>query len=159
MSWMCRAAKAMNRSSPTVAQDISPEAVQRCPWVDLYVQGDVGDARIDAAGPYDLISMTHVIEHWVDVVGVVRRCVSLLAPGGVIFVTAPYRPKGWSDAEPDLARWAEYSYNHVPAHVQYFARGSMRRLAAVAGCELAHWSQEHDGGQAFEAWLVRTAAE
>jgi SAM-dependent methyltransferase len=158
LSWMCRAAKSINPDSATVAQDISPEAVRRCPWVDRYVQGDVCDPRIDEAGPYDVVSMTHVIEHLVDVVAVARRCASLLAAGGVIFVTAPYRPRGWSDAKPDLAGWADYSYNHVPAHVQYFAKGSMERLAAAAGCELIHWSHEHDRGQAFEAWLARTHA-
>jgi 2-polyprenyl-3-methyl-5-hydroxy-6-metoxy-1,4-benzoquinol methylase len=154
LSWMCRAAKSKSVSNVTVAQDISPEAMESCPWVDHYVQGEIDDRRLDAWGPYDVISMTHVIEHLVDVLTVVRRCFSLLAPEGVIFVTAPHRPKGWSDTRPDLTRWIAYSYNHVPAHVQYFSKGSMQRLAAIVGCELVHWSSRHDGGQAFEAWLT-----
>jgi 2-polyprenyl-3-methyl-5-hydroxy-6-metoxy-1,4-benzoquinol methylase len=154
LAWMCRAAKARNPASLTVAQDVSPEAATRCAWVDRYVQGSVDDPRLDADAPYDVISLTHVIEHVVDPVATLRRCLAILRQGGIVFVTAPYRPRGWRDDAPDLRRFEAYSYNHVPAHVQYFAEGSMRRLVAAAGGRLAHWSHAHDGGQAFEAWIA-----
>ena len=154
LAWMCRAAKARNPACVTVAQDVSPEAATRCAWVDRYVQGSVDDPRLDGHAPYDVISLTHVIEHVVDPVAALRRCLALLREGGIVFVTAPYRPRGWRDDAPDLRRFEAYSYNHVPAHVQYFAEGSMRRLVAAAGGRLAHWSQAHDGGQAFEAWIA-----
>ena len=64
---MCRAAKSRNRNHVTVAQDISPEALESCPWVDHYIQGEIDDRRLDSWGPYHVISMTHVIEHLVDV--------------------------------------------------------------------------------------------
>jgi SAM-dependent methyltransferase len=156
LAWMCRAAKARNPACATVAQDVSPEAAARCAWVDHYVQGSVDDSRLDEYAPYDVISLTHVIEHVVDPVSTLRRCLALLREGGVVFVTAPYRPRGWRDDAPDLRRFEAYSYNHVPAHVQYFAEGSMRRLTAAAGGRLAHWSHAHDGGQAFEAWIAGT---
>jgi SAM-dependent methyltransferase len=154
LAWMCRAAKARNVACVTVAQDVSPEAAARCEWVDRYVQGSVDDPRLDANAPYDVISLTHVIEHVVEPVATLRRCLALLRAGGVVFVTAPYRPRGWRDDAPDLHRFEAYSYNHVPAHVQYFAEGSMRRLVDAAGGRLAHWSHAHDGGQAFEAWII-----
>ena len=154
LAWMCRAAKARNPACVTVAQDVSPEAAAQCAWVDLYVQGSVDDPRLDAHAGYDVISLTHVIEHVVDPVATLRRCVALLRTRGVLFVTAPYRPRGWRDEAPDLRRFEAYSYNHVPAHVQYFAEGSMRRLVAAAGGRLAHWSHAHDGGEAFEAWVT-----
>jgi len=122
--------------------------------VDRYVQGSVDDPRLDGHAAYDVISLTHVIEHVVDPVATLRRCLALLRNGGVLFVTAPYRPRGWRDDAPDLRRFEAYSYNHVPAHIQYFAEGSMRRLVAAAGGRLAHWSHAHDGGQAFEAWIT-----
>lgn len=154
LSWMCRAAKAKDPRSVTVAQDISPEAVDSCPWVDHYVQGDVRDSRLDAFAPFDVVSMTHVIEHLLDPVDVVARCRELMAATGILFVTAPHRPHGWSDAEPDLRTWTAYSYNHVPAHVQYFSEASLARLAHAAGCELIYWSHAHERGEAFEAWLA-----
>jgi SAM-dependent methyltransferase len=157
LSWMCNAAKRRNPACTTVAQDISPEAAARCPWVDAYVQGDIDDARLDAHAPYDVISMTHVIEHLVEPVATVRRCLARLAPDGVVFVTAPFRPLGWRDDAPDLDKWRAYSYNHVPAHIQYFSEGSMRRLADAVGGTLVHWSHRHDGGQAFEAWIATEA--
>ena len=154
LAWMCRAAKARNAACVTVAQDVSPEAATRCAWVDRYLQGSVDDPRLDANAPYDVISLTHVIEHVVEPVATLRRCLALLRTGGVVFMTAPYRPRGWRDDAPDLRRFEAYSYNHVPAHIQYFAEGSMRRLVAAAGGRLAHWSHAHDGGQAFEAWIT-----
>jgi SAM-dependent methyltransferase len=153
LAWMCRAAKAVNPDNVTVAQDISPEAVLKCPWVDFYILGDVLDTTIDRRGPYDVISLTHVIEHLVDPVAVIRRCKSLLAPNGIIFVTAPHRPIGWRDGTSDIASWEKYSYNHVPAHIQYFSMRSMRALSEQAGCILDFWSHSSEGGQAFEAWL------
>ena len=154
LAWMCRAAKARNPRCRTVAQDVSPEAAQRCPWVDDYVQADLADPRIDSSAPYDVISLTHVIEHLIDPVAMLQRCRTLLADEGVVFVTAPFRPRGWEDDAPDLATWRAYSYNHVPAHVQYFSEASLQRLCATAGMQLVHWSHAHDGGQAFEAWIA-----
>jgi SAM-dependent methyltransferase len=153
LAWMCRAAKAINPESVTVAQDVSPEAVEKCPWVDFYILGEILDTRIDQHAPYDVISLTHVIEHLVDPVAVIRRCKSVLGPRGMIFVTAPHRPVGWRDRTSDIAVWEKYSYNHVPAHIQYFSMKSMRALAENAGCVLAHWTHSHEDGQAFEAWL------
>ncbi len=153
LAWMCRAAKAVNPDNLTVAQDVSPEALAKCPWVDFYVLGELLDTRIDQRAPYDVISLTHVIEHLVDPVEVIRRCKSLLRPLGVIFVTAPHRPIGWRDGETDITVWEKYSYNHVPAHIQYFSKKSMRKLSEKAGCTLDRWSHSSENGQAFEAWL------
>jgi SAM-dependent methyltransferase len=153
LAWMCRAAKAANPNDVSVAQDVSPEAIDRCPWVDTYVLGDVSDPKLDRCAPYDVISLTHVIEHVVDPVEVIRRCKSLLRVGGVIFITAPHRPVGWRDGRADIALWEKYSYNHVPAHIQYFSKKSMRALAEACGCALDYWSHDSEDGQAFEAWL------
>lgn len=153
LAWMCRAAKAVNPDNVTVAQDISPEAVHKCPWVDFYILGDMLDTRIDQRAPYDVISLTHVIEHLIDPVAVIRRCKSLLRQHGVIFITAPHRPIGWRDNTSDIALWEKYSYNHVPAHIQYFSKKSMRTLSEKAECTLDYWSHNHEQGQAFEAWL------
>jgi hypothetical protein len=158
LAWMCRTAKTLNAQSVTVAQDVSPEAVRSCAWVDLYVQDDVFSASLDQRAPYHVISLTHVIEHLADPVAVIRRCEELLHPEGIIFVTAPHRPIGWRAESPDISLWQAYSYNHVPAHIQYFSKASMGALASRAGCVLDHWSHAHEEGQAFEAWLRSAAA-
>jgi SAM-dependent methyltransferase len=153
LAWMCRAAKTAQPMTKTVAQDVTAEVVEECTWVDRYVHGDVGDLMLDAEGPYDIISLTHVIEHVVDPQAMIRRCAQLLATGGRIFLTAPHRPPGFNERPTDIELWRSYSYNHVPAHVQYFSRDSMARLADGAGCVLDYWCDTHEQGQAFEAWL------
>jgi SAM-dependent methyltransferase len=152
LAWMARVAKQRGPQHRTVAQDVSPEAVSACPWVDHYVQGLVSDPAVTRHGPFQLISMTHVIEHLTDPCSVLQECRDQLAADGVIFITAPHRPRGWREG--DLEAWRRYSYNHVPAHIQYFSEGSMRRLAEAIGCELAYWSHGHEDGEAFEAWLT-----
>jgi 2-polyprenyl-3-methyl-5-hydroxy-6-metoxy-1,4-benzoquinol methylase len=153
LAWMCRAAKSVSPKNVTVAQDISPEAIHKCPWVDSYILGDIFDTTIEQRAPYDVISLTHVIEHLVDPLAVIRRCKSLLRRRGVIFITAPHRPIGWTDKTSDIALWEKYSYNHVPAHIQYFSKKSMRKLSEMAACTLHYWSHKPEEGQAFEAWL------
>jgi hypothetical protein len=52
-----------------------------------------------------------------------------------------------------ISQWQQYSYNHVPAHIQYFSKESMRRMAEKAGFTLCYWDNGADDGQAFQAWL------
>jgi methyltransferase family protein len=153
LAWMGRAAKALNESSATTGQDISPEAVHRCPWVDSYVRGDLLEVDLEKRAPYNVISLTHVIEHLVDPGRVIQRLKPLMAIDGAILLTAPHRPPGWTRGSTDMAIWKAYSYNHVPAHIQYFSMRSMKTLAQNAGLHLDYWSAASEGGQAFEAWL------
>ena len=153
-AWMCRAAKQLDPASKTTAQDVSEEVANDCDWVDQYLVCDISDHRLDALGPFDVISLTHVIEHLPDPVGAIRRCKLLLAIGGTIFITAPHRPEGWQLGKSTITEWQKYSYNHVPAHIQYFSRESMQKLAERSGCNLCYWEDRHENGQAFEAWLA-----
>jgi SAM-dependent methyltransferase len=153
-AWMCRAAKRLDNGCKTTAQDVSAEVAHECAWVDEYLVCDISDGRLDPLGPFDVISLTHVIEHLPDPVRAIRRCKSLLAKGGTIFITAPHRPQGWQLGKSAISEWQKYSYNHVPAHIQYFSRESMQRLADRSGCSLCYWDDRHEDGQAFEAWLA-----
>ena len=153
-AWMCRAAKLLNKACKTTAQDVSAEVAHECAWVDKYLVCDISDGNLDALGPFDVISLTHVIEHLPDPVGAVRRCKSLLAKGGTIFITAPHRPEGWEVGKSTISEWQKYSYNHVPAHIQYFSKDSVQKLADRSGCTLCYWQDQHENGQAFEAWLM-----
>lgn len=149
-AWVSRAIKARNPGVLTVAQDVTSECASECPWVDRYVVGTVGE--LDRARPFQLISLTHVIEHLVDPQAMLRDLASRLAPGGRIFVTAPFRPSGWHAGD-GIAKWRDYSYLHVPAHVSYLSRAWFELAAESAGLVLVHWDAGHEDGQAFEAVL------
>ncbi len=147
-AWMSRAAKSFSPDSLTVAQDVTPEMASKCPWVDHYVVGFTDAPEIDAYGPYDVISMTHVIEHLPDPVGMLRRLRPITR--GIVFLTAPHRPVKWDGS---IEGWRTYSYHHVPGHLQYFSEQSLRRAAEASGFSLAYWDATSEDGQAFEAWL------
>jgi len=154
LSWISRAAKSFNPNSLTVAQDITSEVVDQCTWVDHYYVGELQAtlSEIRQFAPYQVISMTHVIEHLKDPCGVLRTCKSLLDPKGIIFLTAPHRPQGWHRKSP-FAVWQNWSYSHVPAHLQYFNTLSMKRCAEKVGLDVILFEAIAEEGQAFEAWL------
>lgn len=153
MSWLCRASKAMNPDCKTVAQDISAEARDSCPWVQEYLVGDLAaqQSRLKELGPFDLISLTHVVEHLRDPVPVLRTLRKFLRKDGVIFLTMPHRPAG--STEFSLEAWKSWSYNHVPEHLQYFNRQSLMVLAKRAGLRIAFYDDTSESGQAMEVWL------
>jgi 2-polyprenyl-3-methyl-5-hydroxy-6-metoxy-1,4-benzoquinol methylase len=153
LSWMCRAAKMMDWGHLTVAQDLSAETIEECRWVDHYLVEDLlSEQGVDQYGPYDVISMTHVFEHLADPVAMLRRLRGLLSERGIIFITAPSHPADWQRGA-DQEIWARWSYNHVPAHLQYFTSGSFAKAAEAAGLQVALWNSNCDGGEAFEGWL------
>lgn len=155
LAWLSRAAKQRLPHSRTVATDVAGSVVEECVWVDHYFIEDVITGRsVDRLGPFDVISLTHVIEHLPEPVDMIERLSGLLAPGGIIFVTAPHRPVGWRPGD-SIRVFREWSYNHTPAHLQYFNNKSYARLAEAVGLDLRYWDAEAEEGQAFEAWLSR----
>jgi hypothetical protein len=156
LSWMCRAAKIQDPSAITIAQDISHEAMSVCSWVDRFCLGELENVKDQLAelGPYHIISMTHVIEHLTEPTATLALCRELLRPDGYIFITAPFRPLEWEPVR-SMTIWESWSYNHVPAHLQYFHAHSMKRCAERAKLNMCHFSDREDHGQALEAWLTR----
>jgi 2-polyprenyl-3-methyl-5-hydroxy-6-metoxy-1,4-benzoquinol methylase len=146
LAWVSRAAKQKNPSVHTVAQDVSDEGAQQCAWVDAYVVGPL--QALPDRRPYDLVSLTHVIEHLADPASMLRDLAALLAPGGNIFMTAPYRPTDWTPPK-GIAAWRDYSYLHVPAHITYFSERWFAQQAKALGLDIAHWNAAHENGQAF----------
>jgi SAM-dependent methyltransferase len=62
-------------------------------------------------GPYDIVTMTDVLEHLPDPVGVVTSVVESLKPGGRLLVACP-RADSWS-AKILGARWGQVKDEHV----------------------------------------------
>ncbi len=150
LAWVSRASKAVSPDTMTLAQDVSGECAKHCPWVDRYFVGTL-DA-LPERGPYQLISLTHVIEHLADPVAMLRSLADLLTPDGKIFITAPFRPAEWNPAH-GAAPWMNYSYLHVPAHISYFSRRWFEQSERLTGLKVIHWDSTHEDGQAFELVL------
>lgn len=154
-AWMCRAAKQSDPLALTIAQDVSAEVSNQCSWVDRYIVADMMSECFDAYRDIDVISLTHVLEHLSDPIAALQRCKHFIARTGTVFVTAPHCPIGDSSKiRSHIEPWLSYSYLHVPAHLQYFSKGGMQELAALAGYQLSYWDAKHEGGEAFEAWLT-----
>ena len=151
-AWVSRASKDASPSCKTVAQDVSAECAERCSWVDRYHVGSLEE--MPQMEPFDLASMTHVIEHLVEPEAMLRSVSQRLKPAGKLFVTAPYRPTGWKPGK-GIEPWKSYSYLHVPAHVTYFSRQWFTRVAPRHGMRVVHWDARHEDGQAFELVLQR----
>lgn len=151
LAWVCRSAK-LNGDVFTVAQDITNECEQECTWVDKYIVGDVKSSNVVELGPYNIISLTHVIEHLTDPINVLKYLRTLISNNGCIFITAPCRPENWGSND-NIHKWRDWSYNHVPGHLQYFSKISMEHAASVCNLRLSSWSL-HENGQAFEAVLT-----
>lgn len=156
LSWLSRAAKAKNKKYTTVAQDITSEAVETCEWVDHYVVGELNLKldHIQRFAPYQIISLTHVIEHLPNPIETLTICNNLLDKKGIIFITAPHRPKGWEKSSP-IEIWREWYYNHVPQHLQYFNKKSMKICADKARLDIVFFDASAEEGQAFETWLKK----
>ncbi len=154
LAWMARACKSLDPSIVTIAQDVTPEASSRCQWVDQYLVAAV--EALPDLGLFSLISLTHVIEHLNDPAAMLMLLSTKLAPGGKIFITAPYRPTGWKTTD-GIQAWLDYSYLHVPAHTAYLSQTFFTQKASLMGLALVSFDASHENGQAFEVILERVA--
>ena len=79
-------------------------------------------------GPYDGVSLWHVLEHLADPAKTLSEIHSLLDPDGVLIIAAP-------DAGSFAARWFGPHWMHwdVPRHLFHFSRDSLCRLLCDCG--------------------------
>jgi len=77
---------------------------------------------------FDLIFMSHVIEHVLDPVATVAKIASLLKPGGVLYIETPN--VGSLDARLWRRSWGLI---HYPRHLYLFDRSTVRRLLERGG--------------------------
>ncbi|MEW6270857.1 MAG: class I SAM-dependent methyltransferase [Thermodesulfobacteriota bacterium] len=101
------------------------------------IEGHVGDdallAELFEENSVDLILLNHVIEHVPDPKETLRRLAAVLKPGGTIHTTTP-----------NIEAWDRWLFGkhwvggwHAPRHFTHFDTGSIARLAADAGLEVA----------------------
>jgi 2-polyprenyl-3-methyl-5-hydroxy-6-metoxy-1,4-benzoquinol methylase len=85
------------------------------------------DEAWDAAGGYDVIRATHVIEHLYDPVPMLRRLLASLAPGGALHLATP-NPRSIGSTL-FRGRW----FALEPRHIALFPPALLARLAREAG--------------------------
>jgi hypothetical protein len=82
LAWASRACKQHDPRILTVVQNVSGECAKLCPWVDRYHVGTVDS--LPAGERYQLISLTHVIEHLLEPRRMLATLAGKLAPGGYL---------------------------------------------------------------------------
>ncbi len=96
------------------------------------IEGPLDPTNYPAAS-FDVICSFEVLEHLTDPGTELRRMVSLLRPGGVLYITTPnYRSTGRLLAGPE---WNVVNY---PGHLNYFTPRTLARLARTCGLRTQH---------------------
>ncbi|MEO7026050.1 MAG: class I SAM-dependent methyltransferase [Caulobacteraceae bacterium] len=83
---------------------------------------------IEAAGPFDWITLGHVLEHLDEAEETLRGLARSLAPGARLWIATPNADSFLFRAAGPLARDTDY-----PRHRQIFSRAGLERLLAAAG--------------------------
>lgn len=94
------------------------------------ISGTVEDAGLQRDA-FDVVTMSHVIEHVHDPIEVLKECKRLLKPGGRLIVVTPNRQS--LGRVVFRSRWHGWD---VPRHLYAFSRRSLRACAARAGLEV-----------------------
>jgi SAM-dependent methyltransferase len=99
------------------------------------IEGARRVSREDLQGAaYDLVVLSHVLEHVPEPVELVRDAAAMLGPEAILYVEVPY--EGLIAADPDsrdLAVRKKYWHEHI----NFFTEDAMRALLARAGLEVA----------------------
>jgi SAM-dependent methyltransferase len=93
---------------------------------------DLADVR--SRGPFDAITLWHVLEHLPDPVATLRELEGMLTPKGVIVLAVP-------DAQGVQAQslGADWMHLDVPRHLFHFGRRSLERLLGRASLAPFRW--------------------
>jgi len=125
-------------------------AVARARGLDVFC-GTLEEYRTDQQ--YDVVFMSHVIEHVLDPVATVAIIERLLAPGGVLYLETPN--VGSLDARVWKSRWGLI---HYPRHLYLFDRSTITRLldGASLTTEGVRWEPNSCGwALSVQSWFRR----
>jgi SAM-dependent methyltransferase len=90
------------------------------------VVGDAVSAPVD--GPFDAITMWHVLEHLPEPLAALERAAELLAPGGRLVVSVPNNDSWQARLGGD-----DWLHLDIPRHIYHFTPGSLSQLVERAG--------------------------
>ena len=112
--------------------DLDPRARERAP---ARLQPRIRTGAIEDLAeeePFDIITLSFIIEHLLDFRPPLRQAVELLAPGGLLFVSTP--DLGSAKARQQGAGWRLINDPTGPiGHVWWFDEDALRRLADSLG--------------------------
>lgn len=91
----------------------------------------VAPSLSELTGPFDVITLWHVLEHVHDLQNILAELRSKLKPGGYFFIAVP-NPESF-DAYHYEAKWAAYD---VPRHLWHFSQKNMEQLLNKSGLEI-----------------------
>lgn len=84
--------------------------------------------------PYDLVTMTEVLEHLPDPLATLGDLVPRMAPGGILALSTRFHPR-------DDAKFLEWWYRRDATHVAFYSASTLERLARALGLDLC-WRDE-----------------
>ncbi len=117
---------------------------------EVYV-GDILAAPFPSGG-FDVVGASHVLEHVTDPLGVLRRMLDWLAPGGLLIVEVPNA--GGLGATLFGRSWRPLD---LPRHLSHFTRESLTRVVEHAGGRILWcWSRAkpRDYARNLRCWLA-----
>lgn len=131
--------------------DPDPAALAVCTGQGLnVVQGTLRDAPAEWAGQFDVVTMSHSIEHVTQPAMELKQVYSLLRPGGVLWLACP---------NPDSLGSRVYAQAwrglHAPYHLAIPSARQLSRLLLDAG--FVHPVRVRRGSHA--RWMMRESAE
>lgn len=94
-------------------------------------------SEITHAEGYDLVVLSHVLEHCVEPEHAITNIVGLLAPHGKVVVEVPNNEAAGLQASGEFWRWLD-----VPRHINFFSSRSLQTLCRRAGLSVSaiEWS-------------------
>jgi SAM-dependent methyltransferase len=134
--------------------DMSESVLQgvRNGWLDTAHRGQFPELAASLAGRYDVISMSHYLEHTIDPRAELRAAATALAPGGHLLIEVP-------DPQSPLrlifrSRWVCWLQ---PQHLHFLPPGNLRRALEEHGFTVVadEHGPAHTGGE-FVIALVMT---
>lgn len=114
--------------------------------VDCYEPMLHGDFRPGTyKGKYDLIILNEVIEHVDDVITTFDKILSLLSPGGVIFVSTLMSDAIINAPEKFQERFGKWWYKDDQTHISFFCQRTFEYICEVMNCQLQVVAASNNG--------------
>jgi SAM-dependent methyltransferase len=121
------------RGWTTVGLDVNATSIAHCRARGLDVIAGVFPHPDLAGQTFDVVAMNDFLEHLTDPADALRVVRSLLAPGGVVFISTP--DVGSTMARLTRDRWLHLKPNE---HLVYFDRRTLTRLLEETGFRVLH---------------------
>lgn len=120
---------------------------------DSIVIGDF--LTYNSPNPYDIITMEMVVEHLPNMTAYIQRCVDLLAPGGVLFLSTPDMDSPQAKAFGENWRLVNDA-NRKVGHIFWFNRHAIEFIAKKFSLEISFVRNRGDLIAYLPQWMQRT---